>query len=247
MVIDINRIGTYTHFMDTSTHHSNATGFTNRPISRMATVSAAVLYSVVWIVGLFIPVTAIAKDSSQKETWDANEGNVTAFVQTLLIHGLAAIFLAIVAISLARSARSRSVSRSHWISIAGLTAATISLVQFVLETAMVAGRLGVSETNAHDFWLAVAVLDGIKMFALAAFVGAVALVGAMASNDTPFVSKWLRNVGFATVAALVLSGVGYTILNEPLMLTAALSLPLLLISVTLMGILASRPDGLHVE
>jgi len=231
--------------MDTSTQATNSTLSTHRLISRTATVSAAVLYSIVWIIGLFVPVTAITINSSQQETWDANEGTFPAFVQTLLIHGLAAIFLALVAISLAATARTRSASRSRWISIAGLTAALLSLIQFVLETAMVAGRLGVSKSNAHDFWLAVAVIDGIKMFALAAFIGAVTLVGTKSTSGTSFLPRWLRYAGIATVVALIVSGVGYTFLYEPLTLAAAISLPLLLVSVTFMGILAGRHDDLR--
>lgn len=233
--------------MDTSTlpHHTALSA--SRPFLKTATLAAAILYSVVWIVGLFVPVPVLTVDSSQLETWDKYAHNTTAFVQALLVHGLAAIFLTIVAISAAQSASGSGwrASRSRWIAGSGVAAAAISIVQFVIEASLVVGSFGVSKTNARDFWLVLNRLDGIKMFALAALVAAFAMVDRNYTTEEPFLPAWLRIVNVLTAIALVLSGLGYAFLNAPLMLAAWASLPLLLLSITATGIIRGRHLGNH--
>lgn len=233
--------------MDTSTlpHHTALSA--SRHFLKTATLAAAILYSVVWIVGLFVPVPVLTVDSSQLETWDKYAHNATAFVQALLVHGLASIFLTIVAISAAQSASGRGwgSSRSRWIAGSGVAAAAISIVQFVIEASLVVGSFGVSKTNARDFWLVLNRLDGIKMFALAALVAAFAMVDRNYTTEEPFLPAWLRIVNVLTAIALVLSGLGYAFLNAPLMLAAWASLPLLLLSITATGIIRGRHLGNH--
>jgi len=237
----------YYHHMDTSTLSHQPLFSARRPLLKTATLAAAILYSVVWIVGLFVPVPVLTVDSSQLETWDKYAHNTTAFVQALLVHGLAAIFLTIVAISAAQSASGRGwgSSRSRWIAGSGVAAAAISIVQFVIEASLVVGTFGVSKTNAHDFWLAMNRLDGIKMFALAALVAACSMVDRNSTAKEPFLPARWRIVNVLTAIALVLSGLGYAFLNAPLMLAAWASLPLLLLSITATGIIRGRHLGNH--
>ncbi|MGI8483978.1 MAG: hypothetical protein ACR2OU_06920 [Thermomicrobiales bacterium] len=249
LVIDINLMDIYYHSMNISSLPHQSPFSASRPLLKTVTVAAAILYTVVWIVGLFVPVPALSVHSSHLKTWDKYAGNTTALIQALLVHGLAAILLAIVALSTARavaqSTDERGTSRSRWIVGSGLVSAALSLIQFVIEASLVVGILGVNKSNAHDFWLAVNRLDGIKMFALAALVAAFAGIDAKSHVNVQFLPSWIRIVNVLTAIALILSGIGYALMNAPLMLAAWASLPLLLISVTATGIVTGRHLGDH--
>lgn len=235
--------------MNISTFSHQSPISARRPLLKTVTFAAAILYSVVWITGLFVPVPALTLHSSHLETWDMYAENTTALIQALLVHGLAAVFLAIVAVAAARAVARRpirsSATKSRWIVGSGLAAAALSIIQFVIEVSLVTGTLGVSKTNAHDYWMVLNRLDGIKMFALAALVAAFAMVDYQSLSDMPFLPTWLRVVTIATAIALILSGLGYTFMNGPLMLAAWASLPLLLLSVTATGIVTGRHLGPH--
>jgi hypothetical protein len=174
---------------------------------------AAVGFTLAWVLGLAIPVPATDLDAPGHAVSAALAGHELAFAaRALLVHGLAAVALVTVAASLGRRAR-----------IAGLVAAALSAVQWMLESALAAGGSG-------SLLEAVNRIDGVKMVALAALV----LTG---SHLLP---RWLRAVGAILVPALIISAAGYLALVTSLAVAAFVSLPLLLIWVTGAGLAQAR-------
>jgi hypothetical protein len=174
------------------------------PISTLK--AAAIGFSLVWILGLAIPVPMLALDGSDGAALAGHE--LEFALRSLLVHGLAAISLVVVSASLGRRAQ-----------IAGLVAAGLSLMQWVLETAIAAGAdTSLIATVNH--------LDGLKMLALAGIV----VAGAHA------VPRWLRAIGAVLAPALIVSAAGYGLLIEALAPAAYVSLPLLLVWITGAGL-----------
>jgi len=168
--------------------------------------AAAIGFSLVWLLGLAIPVPMLALDGSDASALAGHE--LEFALRSLLVHGLAAISLVVVSASLGRRAQ-----------IAGIVAAGLSLTQWVLET-VIAGGADASLITAVNH------LDGLKMIALAGIV----VAGAHA------VPRWLRVVGAVLAPALIVSAAGYGLLIEALAPAAYVSLPLLLVWITGAGL-----------
>jgi hypothetical protein len=208
-----------------STFAATSTASSSR---RLWLLVAAVGYSVAWILGLMVPVPAVDLDASAQAVVASVVGHEGAVaLRALLVHGLAGIALLTVAVALARAAGSRSVL------VAGVVAAGLSLVQFVLELVLTGPAGSGSVPSLVD---AVNRLDGVKMFALAAL----ALAGAAAIRRGAGVPRWLSGLGVVLAVALVVSGVGYALLIPALGQAAYVSLPLLLIWVTGTGVALAR-------
>ncbi|MGB3327843.1 MAG: hypothetical protein WBA46_02750, partial [Thermomicrobiales bacterium] len=133
---------------------------------------AAILYPVVWIIGLAISAPSVGNDRSQQETWDAIHGSASTGWQVLLIHGIAGVLLMLIAALVfgRRRAQGEGLGDTRWILATGVVAGAISLIQWAIESSIVFGILGSSATNAHDRWQLVAIIDGAKMLVLAGFV-----------------------------------------------------------------------------
>jgi hypothetical protein len=194
---------------------------------RLWLLVAAVGYSVAWILGLMVPVPAVDLDAPAQAVLGSVVGHEGPLaLRALLVHGFAGVALVTVAVALARGTGSRSVL------VAGVVAAALSLVQFVLELVLT-GPAGWGLPSLVD---AVNRIDGVKMFALAAL----ALAGAAAIRRGAGVPRWLGGPGVVLAAALVVSGVGYALLIPVLGQAAYVSLPLLLIWVTGTGVALAR-------
>jgi hypothetical protein len=152
--------------------------------------------------------------------------------QFALTEGLPVIGLAVVSVALARTARrSGTVLAARFAVTAGVAAALISLIQFVLGLVL-AGTS--APGTAGMLYAAVNRLDGVKMFALA-ILG----LAAAASGVLP---RWLRYTGIALAIALAASGVPYLLLLQGGAVLAYVSGPLLLLFITGTGIaLGARP------
>jgi hypothetical protein len=195
---------------------------------RLGLLVAAVGYSVAWILGLMVPVPAVDIDASAQAVLGSVVGHEGAVaLRALLVHGLAGVALATVAVALARATGARSVL------LAGAVAAGLSLVQFVLELVLTGPAGSGAVPSLVD---AVNRIDGVKMFALAAL----ALAGAAAIRRFAVAPRWLGGVGYVLAVALVASGVGYALLIPALGQAAYVSLPLLLIWVTGTGVALAR-------
>src|SRR5829696_1033363 len=163
---------------------------------------AAVAFTLVWLIGLAVPVPMVDVGASPA----ALAGHETELaLQSLLVHGFAAMALLVVGWGLSRPL--------------AITAAALSLIQWVLETAFAAGGPdGLIEATNR--------LDGVKMLVLAGLV----LAGARVAP------RWLRVLAPVTAVALVVSAAGYGLLVPSLAVAAIVSLPLLLISITGSGL-----------
>ena len=209
------------------------------PRRRLLTVPGVtgIAFTLSWIAGLAIPAPSPNLTASGAEIIAALAGHETAVAaQFALTEGLPAAGLAILSVALARAARrSGAAAAARFACIAGITAAVISLAQFVL--GMVLAGTSAPGT-AHMLYEAVNRLDGAKMLALAVF----GLTGA-ASGVLP---RWLRYTGIALALAMASSGVPYLLLLQGGAVLAYVSGPLLLLFITSTGIAvaprsASRP------
>lgn len=212
----------------------------HRPVSRALAVTG-VAYSLSWIVGLSLGAPSPKLNASGAEIVRQISGHRGAVAaQFALTEGAPALGLALIALALARSARRDGATvAAACASTAGVTAAVISLAQFVLGVILARTT---APGSAAFLYQAVNRADGLKMFALAVLAGAGAAAGIR--------YRWLRGVAAALAAAIASSGVAYLLLLPDL---AALAYPagvLLLIFVTSTGFAldtARRPGILPVS
>ncbi|GLY79676.1 hypothetical protein [Actinoallomurus iriomotensis] len=194
-----------------------------------------IAYTLSWIAGLSVGAPSPEVDSGGTAVVSAFAGHSAAVsAQFLFTEGLPAAGLAVVSLALARArAAGRQAGRggSAGVAIAGVVAALISFIQFVLGVTL-AGTS--SPGTAHLLFDGVNRLDGIKMCTLAAM--------AVAAVSTGLLPRWLRFTGVALAAAIVASGVGYLLLIPSVATLAYVSGPLLLLFVTGTGIVLGRRE-----
>jgi hypothetical protein len=196
--------------------------------------AAGIAYVAAWVTGLAIWPSNLDVAASGMKVVSAYAGHRSvAVVQDVLVEGLAAIALAVVAIALGRAAGRRGERRLGRIVVfAGVGAASVSLVQCVLGLVLA----GVATPDAAGtLFDVINRMDGAKMVVLAAM--ALAGIGLARRGVLP---HWLGHVAVLLAAALVTSGVGYLLLDNALAQAAAASLPLLLIWVASTGVTLGR-------
>jgi hypothetical protein len=201
---------------------------------------AGIAYSLSWIVGLaiFSSTTDVHSSGADLVSTYAGHGGV-AMAQYVLTEGVPAIALAVVVYALARAAGTRPPSRA--LLACGLAAAAISIVQCLLGLYL-AGRLIPDRHTGRAVTVFDAInrLDGVKQLVLAAFaVAAFALLRA----GRPPLPRWLTSESLALAVALAVSGIGYLFLLSGPALAAWVSLPLLLVWVTGVGVALARAGG----
>jgi hypothetical protein len=189
-----------------------------------------IAYTASWIAGLSVPSPSPALNASGDTIAAALAGHGTAVAANFaLTEGVPAVGLAIIGFYLARAARRSAASAAarpgRIAGIAALTAALISLTQFVLGMVL-AGTS--APATAYGLYDAVNRLDGVKMLVLAVFAAAAVATGLL--------PRWLRYTGIALAVALVASGIPYLLLLQGPSVLAYVSGPLLLAFVTGTGI-----------
>jgi hypothetical protein len=157
-----------------------------------------------------------------------------AITQSLLVHGVAAVALAVVVLALGQAARRRDggpLARATV--VAGVSAAAVSLLQCALGLLLAGWVVPDGDSGrAGSLFAAINRLDGVKMLALAAMAASAAdLV-----RRTRLLPGWLGWLGVLLAVALVVSGVGYLLLSSALAPTAFVSGALLLVWVAAAGI-----------
>ncbi len=156
-------------------------------------------------------------------------------VQALLVHGLAGIALAVLALVLPRAVglagRSAALVRG-----AGCAAAAVSLAQTALT--LVALARASSDTPATTLALvhAVDVTDTVKLVLLAVFVPAVTV----AARRAAMLPRWTSVLAVTLAVLLPLGGAVFLVPNGVLMLLLVASLPLLLLWVATVALLVGR-------
>jgi len=203
-------------------------------------------YTLSWVGGLSIKAPSPKFTASGSAIVTALSGHGGAVLsQFALTEGLPAVGLAVVSLALARAARGSGARRNRahldgggrggarWAgraaAVAGLTAAAISALQFVLGVALTRAAAPVA---AHLLFEAVNRLDGVKMLTLA--------VLGLAGAATAALPRWLRGTGIALAAAITVSGVVYLLLLSSMWLAAGPALVLLLIFITGTGLVTGR-------
>jgi hypothetical protein len=203
------------------------------PRRRLLTLPAltGIAYTLSWIAGLSIAAPSPKLTAAGPEITAALAGHGGAVAaQFALTEGLPAAGLAIISIALARAARhAGAVAAARFTGMAGLTAAVISLLQFVLGVVLATTT---APGPAHLLYTSVSRLDGVKMFALA--------ILAVASIATGLLPRWLRYTAVALAIAITASGLAYLLLLPGLATLAYVSLPLLLLFITGTGITLGR-------
>ena len=202
-------------------------------------VGAAAAYISAWLVGLAIwpgSPGVNANATHVADTYAAHHG--LAIVQYLLVEGVAGMALGAMVLLIGLGLGATGNRRAGTIVlVSGLAATTISLAQAVLGAAMAAGAAHSAGTQSTaDVFDLLNRMDGVKMLLLAAMVASVV----NASRRPRLLPGWLHAVGWALIAALVTSGVGYLLLSGPLAMVAALSLALLLVWVPAAAVTFSR-------
>jgi hypothetical protein len=177
-------------------------------------------FTLSWVAGLAIPAPSPKFSASGAQIVSAVAGHAPALAaQYALTEGLPAAGIAVVAVALARVARSRLVM------VAGVTAAVVSVLQFCLGLWLSATS---SPGTAHVLFQLVNRMDGGKMLVLA-------VLGAAAAASV-LLPRWLRYAGAALAVAIAASGVVYLLLLQSLWLLAGPALLLLLVFITGAGI-----------
>jgi EmrB/QacA subfamily drug resistance transporter len=199
---------------------------------------AGIVYSAAWIVALALWPSSPGVDASGPRVVAAYSSHeLVAIVQFLLAQGVAAAALLVVVIALVRAAPRSGASR-RW-RRAALTAAILatsaSLVQVVLGVVLSASADGAGGTErAHGLFEAINRLDGLKMLALAV----------VATAGVRLAKGWLGRLAAVLAISLVASGIGYLVLDPTLAAAASVSLALLLVWVTGVGVTLGRtPRG----
>jgi hypothetical protein len=182
-------------------------------------------YALSWIAGLSVPAPSPRFGASGNEIVTALAGHGTnVALQFALTEGLPAAGIAVISVCLARAARDRGAARASRIAlISGVTAAAMSLFQFVIGIALTATT---APATAHLLYQAVDRMDGIKMLTLAV------LAAAGASATSAVLPRWLRYTAAALAVSIAASGIGYLLLQPSLALAAAPALVLLLVFMT---------------
>lgn len=199
--------------------------------------TAAVAYSAAWIAGLLVasPSTDVTSSGSEIIRQDAPQAAALT-LQFLLTEGIAALALLVVVIGFWR-ATARGGARTIGL-VAGVAAVAVSLTQTVLGMYLVEIAVrGSDAALASSLTITLNELDGIKMLLLAVMVFAISAARWRRRLRLP---SWLLPTGIVTGVALVASALGYLARSNLFSVAAWVSLPLLLIFVTAVG-LCIRP------
>lgn len=199
---------------------------------------AGLVYLAAWVAGLTLFSADVDLGGSGSAVISAYAGHEgAAALQSVLVHGVAALALLGVVLPLGRRARSWGAGRA--ITVAGSAAAAISLVQCALGL-WLAGAVARDDAGASGVtYHLINRLDGLKMVAL----GALAVAGVVAARRVSLLPRWLVPVGIALAASIAVSAVGYLLLLAGPAVAAFVSLPLLLVWVTASGVAYGRASA----
>jgi hypothetical protein len=190
---------------------------------------AAGTYVGAWVAGLTAFGTGPASDARDAEVSQYfADHRAATMTQALLVHGVAAAALLVVLVALRRAGGSSRVAHS-----AGLAGVGISLVQCALDVWRSAVSTG---TTASTLVGVIDRIDGIKMFAFAAMIAA----AIPAMRAARLMRQRMSVVSALAAVALIISGGAYAAALDGKVVTAAVSLVLLLGWVGFSGVAAGR-------
>lgn len=206
---------------------------TERPTSRHDRVIAATgaIYGAAWVTGLVLaPTTPTATASGETiRDYYVNDGPQIV-LQSSLIHGLAGIALAILAMMLPAATRSTPVL-ARTIRSSGVAAAVVSLIQVGIAFVAVASASSASPRTSEQLFDTLNRADTVKLILLAVFVTS----ATVAVSRAGLVGRWTRVLTAVLAVALPVGGLAFVIDHRALTATLYASLPLLL---TWVGVIA---------
>ena len=203
---------------------ASSVGFETNRRGRRVSMTGAV-YVASWVTGLVLaPATPAATASAERiHDYYATQGPAI-LVQSSLIHGIAGIALAVLAMSVP-AATSASAGLSRVVKASGLAAALVSLLQVAFAVTAVgtapSAAAGTSELLFDDLNLA----DTGKLILLAVFAAATTVAAVRAG----MVGRWTRRLTAALVVALPIGGAAFVVANPVLTAVLYASLPMLLL------------------
>ncbi len=220
--------------MDTTTTGTTVPATpTVTPAGRWTSIAGAA-YVGGWLAGLVAAPTSPRTDAAAVHAHYVAHGPALA-VQALLVHGLAGVALAVLALALPRAiglaGRPAALVRAS-----GLGAAGVSLLQTGLT--LVALARAASDDPAATLALvhAVDVADTVKLVLLAVFVPAVSSTARRAA----MLPRWTWVLAVVLAVLLPLGGAAFLVPNGVLMLLLVASLPLLLVWAGTVALLVGR-------
>jgi hypothetical protein len=200
------------------------------------TAVAGIAFSLSWIVGLSVWSSSTDVSLSGEKLIRMYSGHETiALVQFFFTEGLPAIGLSLVLAGLGKYAlRAGERFLGRTLLIFGLSAAALSLMQFGLGAYLcgiaVPGNRAEAVKSATD---TLGRIDGLKMLCISAF----SLAGfRLVRRGKARLPGWLAWASLALSATILVSAIGYLFLLDSLALAAYVSLPLLLLWMTSMGL-----------
>jgi hypothetical protein len=200
---------------------------------------AGIAYVVAWLAGLAVWMSNVDVSATGREVLAGYSGHqAAAQVQYALVEGVAALALAAVLLCLGRVALRRAPAPLGMaLLIAGMGAVAISLLQCVLGQHLAGSVVpSGSPSRAGSLLQLIDRLDGVKMILLAL----TALVTVVLVRRVRLLPPGLGWIALMTATALIVSGLGYVLLDSGLAAAASASLPLLLVWICATGIVLGR-------
>jgi hypothetical protein len=208
-------------------------GTTVTPAGRWTSVAAAA-YVAAWVLGLAAAPSAAGMDAAAVHDLYTAHAPALA-VQALLVHGLAGVALAVLALVLPRAlgvaGRTAALLRAS-----GLAAAAVSLAQTALTLVALARAGDGAASSTLALVHAVDVADTVKLVLLAVFVPAVTV----AARRAGMLPRWTLALAVVLAVLLPLGGASFLVPVTVLGLLLVASLPLLLVWAGTVGLLVGR-------
>src|SRR3954447_8829630 len=181
---------------------------------------AGTTYVLAWILGLLLGPKAPAQTASANEIqafYVEHPGGIV--LQSLLVHGVAGIALAAMALGFARALPAWP-AEALWIRISGLAAAAVSLLQVALALIAVGTAHSVAPATSKALFSAINYADTVKLILLASFAITITWAGTRAAA----LPTWVRGLGYLLVPLLVLGGLAFVIDSSVLYMILVVSL-----------------------
>jgi hypothetical protein len=194
------------NFLRTPAPSSGAPATPAGPLVRFLPAAGGV-YVLAWVLGLLLGPSAPAPTAQAVDIrafYVVHAGGVV--LQSLLVHGLAGIALALLALGFVRALPVQP-AEARWIRTTGLVAAGVSFAQVVLALIAVAVAGGAAASTSRVLFSAINYADTVKLILLASFAITVTCAGTRAGA----LPAWVRGLGYVLVPLLVLGGLAFVI------------------------------------
>jgi hypothetical protein len=204
--------------------------------SSRVTIAAGAAYVTGWITGLLVAPTGPAATAAPATVQAYYAGNGPAILlQSLLVHGIPGIALAVLGISVARNLAAAGPAR-FWLTASALTAAALSLGQVGIAVAAVTTADTTAASTTGILFHALNLANTAKLIALAVFAAA----SCWAARRRGVAPGWFVALTVALVVMLPAGGAAFLV-DQPLLSALLIaSLPLLLVWVAALTVVAPR-------